>query len=74
MTNPEVMTVKELAEFLRLPVSSVYRLVRDGTIPGIKLGMMDHVQTLIDFPPTQKPSSLSIEKLVEASLKNHTAD
>jgi len=38
MTNPEVMTVKELAEFLRLPVSSVYRLVQDGTIPGIKLG------------------------------------
>jgi excisionase family DNA binding protein len=38
MTNPEVMTVKELAQFLRLPVSSVYRLVRDGTIPGVKLG------------------------------------
>ena len=36
--------------------------------------MMDHVQTLKDFPPTQKPSSLSIEKLVEQSLKNHTAD
>jgi arylsulfatase len=36
--------------------------------------MMAHVQTLKDFPPTQKPSSLSIEKLVERSLKNHTAD
>ena len=38
MTYPDVMTVTELAEFLRLPLSSVYRLVREGAIPGRKVG------------------------------------
>ena len=38
MKYPDVMTVTELAEFLRLPLSSVYRLVREGVIPGRKVG------------------------------------
>jgi len=28
-----------------------------------------HVQSLMEFPPTQAPTSLSIEKLVEQSLR-----
>lgn len=38
MKYPDVMTVSELAKFLRLPRSSVYRLAREGAIPGVKVG------------------------------------
>lgn len=33
-----------------------------------------HIKTLMEFPPSQKPTSLSVEKLVEESMKNHAAD
>lgn len=36
--------------------------------------MNAHIKTLLEFAPSQKPSSLSIEKLVKESMKNHTAD
>lgn len=36
--------------------------------------MAAHIKTLMEFPPSQKPTSLSVEKLVEESLKNHTAN
>ena len=32
------MTVKELAEYLRVDSSTLYRLVRKGKIPAFKLG------------------------------------
>lgn len=40
MTNetPEMMTITELAVFLRLPLSSVYKLAQQGKIPGQKVG------------------------------------
>lgn len=34
----EVMTLEELALYLKLPKSTVYKLVQDGRIPGQKLG------------------------------------
>lgn len=34
----EVMTLEELAIYLKLPKSTVYKLVQDGRIPGQKLG------------------------------------
>ena len=34
----EVMTVKEVADYLRLAESTVYRLVKNGSLPGRKLG------------------------------------
>ncbi len=38
MTPDEVMTVKEVADYLRLAESTVYRLVKKGSLPGRKLG------------------------------------
>lgn len=32
------MTIAETAEFLRIPVSSVYRLAQNGKIPAQKVG------------------------------------
>ena len=37
MKLPEVMTVAELADYLRLPQSTLYRLAREGSIPGMKV-------------------------------------
>lgn len=33
-----MMTLEEVAEYLRLHPSTVYRLVREGVIPGCKVG------------------------------------
>ena len=41
MTNDHdesVLTVDELALYLKLPKSTVYKLVQEGRIPGQKLG------------------------------------
>ena len=36
--RPTIMTLEEVACFLRLNKSTVYRLARDGTLPAWKLG------------------------------------
>ena len=34
----EIMTIREVAEFLKLTEKTTYRLVSDGTLPGFKVG------------------------------------
>ncbi len=36
--DPEFLTAEEVAEFLRLPLSTVYKLVQDKKLPGFKVG------------------------------------
>jgi len=36
--DPEVMTVDEVCEYLRIPKSSLYRLAQGGRIPCQKVG------------------------------------
>jgi excisionase family DNA binding protein len=36
--SPEVMTVDEVAQYLRVSRSTVYRLLRDGEVPASKVG------------------------------------
>ncbi len=38
LTRDEVMTASEVAELLRLPVSTVYYLARRGVLPASRLG------------------------------------
>jgi len=40
MTNvyPEIMTIGETAEYLRISMSSLYKLAQDGRIPCQKVG------------------------------------
>ena len=38
MRFPEVMTITEVAEYLRLPQSTLVQLAGEGAIPGMKVG------------------------------------
>src|SRR6266446_3299282 len=37
-SNPELMTVKETAEYLRIPLPTVYYLVQRGQLPAVQIG------------------------------------
>jgi excisionase family DNA binding protein len=37
-SNDQVFTIKELSKYLRIAESSLYKLVREGKIPGQKIG------------------------------------
>jgi len=49
-TKP-VLTVTEAAEYLRIPVSTLYKLTREGTVPAQKLGKQwrYHKDVIDDF-------------------------
>jgi len=34
----QLLTAEQLAERFQVPVSQIYRLTRDGTLPAVKLG------------------------------------
>jgi len=34
----EVMTIKEIAEYLRVSYATIYRLIRKGALPAFKIG------------------------------------
>lgn len=34
----EVLTIEELAEYLKIPKSTLYKLVREGSVPCQKVG------------------------------------
>lgn len=38
MTMANIMTIREIAEYLKLNEKTTYRLVAEGKIPGFKVG------------------------------------
>ena len=38
LTRDEVMTAREVAEMLKMPVSTIYQLARRGELPASRLG------------------------------------
>lgn len=38
VTHPEIMTIHEVSEYLRIPISSLYRLAQSGKVPCQKVG------------------------------------
>ena len=34
----DIMTIEEVADYLRIPISSVYKLAQEGRIPAQKVG------------------------------------
>ena len=35
---PDALTVKEVGEILRVSTKTVYKLIKDGTVPAVKVG------------------------------------
>ncbi|MGQ9695944.1 MAG: helix-turn-helix domain-containing protein [Thermodesulfobacteriota bacterium] len=38
MANHEILNIKEVSNYLKIPVSTVYKLAQDGKVPAIKVG------------------------------------
>ena len=38
MPSEEVLNIREISEYLKIPVSTTYKLIQEGRIPAIKLG------------------------------------
>ncbi len=38
MDSDEILNVKEVSRYLKIPVSTVYKLVQDGKVPAVKFG------------------------------------
>jgi excisionase family DNA binding protein len=38
MISEEILNIKEVSNYLRIPVSTVYKLVQDGKVPAVKVG------------------------------------
>lgn len=38
MSNEDIFTVKELAEFLKIAEKTAYRFASEGKVPGFKIG------------------------------------
>jgi excisionase family DNA binding protein len=41
---PDIMTIEEVADYLRVPVSSLYKLAQQGKIPASKGGRHSRVR------------------------------
>ena len=50
-SESEIMTIEDVALYLRIPISSAYKLAQDGKIPAQKIGKhwRFHRQTLINW-------------------------
>jgi excisionase family DNA binding protein len=58
---PEVMTINETSQYLRIPVSTLYKLAQDGRIPGQKVGRhwrfrRQAIDNWLERNPNQEPS------------------
>jgi excisionase family DNA binding protein len=38
MLHSDILNIKEVSEYLKIPVSTIYKLVQDGKVPAIKVG------------------------------------
>jgi excisionase family DNA binding protein len=38
MMNEEVLNIREVSIYLKIPVSTLYKLIQEGKVPAVKLG------------------------------------
>lgn len=38
MSSEEILNIKEVSDYLKIPISTVYKLVREGKVPAVRLG------------------------------------
>ncbi len=59
MKTPEVMNIKEVSGYLKIPISTIYKLAQSGEIPAAKVGK--HWRFM----------KKDIDHLFKKNLKNH---
>lgn len=60
--DSEFLTAEEVAEYLRLPLSTVYKFVQDKRLPGFKVGKhwRFRKETIIQWTKDQEKDALRI--------------
>lgn len=58
--NTDIMTIKEVAEYLKLTEKTAYRLAAEGKIPGFKVG------------GSWRFKRSQIEKWIDAAMEHRT--
>ena len=60
--DSEFLTAEEVAEYLRLPLSTVYKFVQDKRLPGFKVGKhwRFRKETIIQWTKDQDKDALRI--------------
>jgi len=38
MISDDILNIKEVSDYLKIPVSTVYKLAQDGKLPAVKVG------------------------------------
>jgi excisionase family DNA binding protein len=38
MNSDDILDIKDVANYLRIPVSTIYKLAQDGRVPAVKVG------------------------------------
>lgn len=60
--DSEFLTAEEVAEYLRLPLSTVYKLVQDKRLPGFKVGKhwRFRKETIVQWTKDQERKALNV--------------
>ena len=59
MNIDEIMSIKEVSEYLRIPISTIYKLAQSGQIPAVKVGKH------------WRFAKKDLDRLFEKKLENH---
>jgi len=59
---PDVMTIQETSQYLRIPISSLYKLAQEGRIPCQKVGRhwrfrREALERWLEESPNSKPAT-----------------
>jgi excisionase family DNA binding protein len=71
MRGPELLTVKETAAYLRIPVPTVYYLVQRGQLPAVQIGGRWRIRKELidrDVLNLSKPKSVATEEMGKAKI------
>mgnify|MGYP002866753088 CR=1 FL=1 len=62
LMDSEFLTAEEVAEYLRLPLSTVYKFVQDKRLPGFKVGKhwRFRKETIIQWTKDQEKDALRV--------------
>ena len=66
MSNPNLITVKETAEYLNIPLPTVYYLAQRGQIPAVQIGgrLRRGQREVVEIVFRENPIILRVQRIV----------